>query len=120
MPFTVRFGDDKEVGFQEVTGLEASKPASRIKMPGIHKASDVTLKRGVIAANAAFWNWQKHSGNPKKIVIKRLDERGKAAATWTLTNARVIKLAAPDLNAKGNEVAIEEIVIAYESLEITP
>ena len=66
MPFTVRFGDDKEVGFREVTGLEASKPASRIKMPGIHKASDVTLKRGVIAADAAFWDWQKQSGKPTR------------------------------------------------------
>jgi phage tail-like protein len=120
MPFTVRFGDDKEVRFQEVTGLEPAKHASRIKMPGLHKANNITLKRGVIARDAGFWDWYRNSERPKTIAIKLLDERGKAAATWTLTNARPIKVAAPDLKAKGNDVAIESIVIAYESLEITP
>ena len=117
--FSVRFGEDKEVGFQEVTGLEASKHASRIKMPGIHKASDITLKRGVIASDAGFWGWYKHSGKPRTVIIKQLDARGKAVAKWTLTNARPVKVTAPDLEAKGNDVAIESIVIAYESLEIT-
>ena len=120
MRFTIRFGDDHEVGFQEVTGLEPAKVASRIKMPGIHKTSDITLKRGVIGSSAGFWDWYKHSGKPRTVVIKRLDERGKAAATWTLVNARPIKVTAPDLNAKGNDIAIEEIVIEYERLEITP
>jgi phage tail-like protein len=119
--FSIHFGGDKEVGFQQVTGLEpTTKHTSRIKMPGIHKANDITLKRGVIASDAGFWNWYKHSGKPRTVVIKRLDETGKAFETWTLTNARPVKVTAPDLNAKGSDVAIEEIVIEYESLKITP
>jgi phage tail-like protein len=96
--FTVRFGDDHAVGFQEVTGLEPTKHS--VKIPSVHKAGGVTLKRGVIASNANFWNCYKHSGKPRTGVIKLQGERGKASATWPLTNARPIKVTAPDLNAK--------------------
>jgi hypothetical protein len=58
------------------------------------------LKRGVIASNAAFWNWWKNA-KPRSVVIKSLDEHRRITATWTLANARPVKVTAPDLNVKG-------------------
>ena len=117
--FLVRFSDGEEIAFQEASNLEPPTVEHRAKIPPIHKTNDVTLKRGVIARNAAFWNWWKNT-KPQSVVIKLLDEHGRITATWRLANARPVKVTAPDLNSKGNDVAIEEIVIAYERLEIEP
>ena len=38
--------------------------------------------------------------------------------TWKLLRARIIKHTSGPLNARGNDVAVEEIVLAYERLEI--
>ena len=38
--------------------------------------------------------------------------------TWNLKNARATKLSYGALNAKGNDVAMEELVLAYERLEL--
>src|SRR5215471_5480169 len=117
--FLVRFSDGEEFAFQEASGLEPPTAEHSAKIPALHKATDVTLKRGVIASNAAFWNWWKNA-KQQSVVIKSPDERRRVIATWKLANARLVKVTAPDLNAKGNDVAIEEIVIAYERLEIEP
>lgn len=38
--------------------------------------------------------------------------------TWSLNNARIIKYTSGPFNAKGNEVAMEELVVAYERMEV--
>ena len=38
--------------------------------------------------------------------------------TWTLLRARIIKHTSGPLNAKGTDVAMEEMVLAYERLEM--
>ena len=38
--------------------------------------------------------------------------------TWKLLRARIVKYTSGPLNGKGNDVAIEEIVLAYERLEL--
>jgi phage tail-like protein len=52
------------------------------------------------------------------VVIKLLDETGAPTMTWTLTNAWPTKIQSTDLKADGNEVAIESIELAYETLVI--
>jgi hypothetical protein len=37
---------------------------------------------------------------------------------WTLKRARIIKHTSGPLNAKGTDVAMEELVLAYERLEM--
>src|SRR5690348_15436709 len=115
--FLLRFADGQEIRFQEASGLEPQPVERRARVPGLHKMGDVTLKRGVIASSAAFESWLKHP-KPQPVVLKQLDEHGRVIATWKLANARLLKVTAPDLNAKGNDVAMEEVVIAYERLEI--
>jgi len=119
--------------FHEVSGLDTetqvieyrhgnSNEFSPIKMPGLKKVGNVTLKKGVFVKDNKFWTWyntMKMSTIARQtIVIKLLDESGAPTMTWTLTNAWPTKIQGADLKADGNEVAIETIEVAYETLVI--
>lgn len=119
--------------FHEVSGLDTetqaieyrhgnSKEFSPIKMPGLKKVGNVTLRKGVFAKDNKFWAWystiKMNTIVRQTIVIKLLDETGAPTMTWTLTNAWPTKLQSTDLKADGNEVAIESIELAYETLVI--
>ncbi len=125
--------DGTEYPFQEVSGLETetqvleyrhgnSKQYSTIKMPGIAKVGNVTLKKGVFAKDNNFWNWysQIKMNTIKRItvVIKLLDENGSPTMTWTLQNAWPTKVTGTDLKSDGNEVAVETIEFAHEGIII--
>jgi phage tail-like protein len=116
--FLIRVGDGQEFAFQEVSGLKSSAAGYREKIHGLRKPREVTLKRGVIASSMTFWNWLRHSKTP--VVIKFVDEFGRVDAAWKLVNAWPTKMTTPSLNAQGDDVVIEEIVVAYERLEIEP
>jgi len=125
--------DGKVMPFQEVYGLDTetqiieyragnSKQFSTIKMPGIRKTGNVTLKKGVFAKDNALYDWYK---DIKMNLIKRaavtislLDESGAPTMVWTLVNAWPTKITGTDLKADGNEVAVETLELAYEGLVI--
>lgn len=119
--------------FHEVSGLDTetqaieyrhgnSKEFSPIKMPGLKKVGNVTLRKGVFAKDNKFWAWystiKMNTIVRQTIVIKLLDETGAPTMTWTLTNVWPTKLQSTDLKADGNEVAIESIELAYETMVI--
>jgi len=130
--FQVKWGD-QEMKFQEVSGLDMeaqpieyrhgdSKEFSVIKMPGIKKTGNVTMKKGVFKKDNKFWVW---FSDIKMNIIKRvpvtislLDEGGAPAMIWTLANAWPTKITGTDLKSDGNEVAVESIEIAHEGLKI--
>lgn len=132
--FMVEFGSaGYEASFQEVSGLDVesqiieyrhgdSPTFSTIKMPGIIKTSNITLKKGVFVKDNQFWDWydaiQMNSIKRETITIKLLDEEGNPTMTWTLQNAWPIKISATDLKSDANEVAVETIEIAHEGLTI--
>ena len=125
--------DSQVMSFQEVSGLDIeaqpieyrhgdSPEFSTVKMPGIKKCGNVTMKKGVFKSDNKFWDWFKQI---KMNVIKRipvtislLDEEGKATMVWTLANAWPTKITGTDLKSDGNEVAIESMEIAHEGLTI--
>ena len=130
--FQVKWGE-KEMSFQEVSGLDIeaqpieyragnSPVFSTIKMPGLIKSGNVTMKKGVYKSDNAFWDWfdQIKMNTIKRIsvVINLLDEEAKPVMTWTLTNAWPTKITGTDMKSDGNEVAIESIEIAHEGLTI--
>jgi phage tail-like protein len=133
--FAVDFGTEiKGVAFQEVSGIETetqiieyragnSKPFSTVKMPGLVKYGNVTLKRGVFVNDNAFWNWHKqltmNQIKRQTVLIKLLDESGKVTMQWQLNNAWRTKITSTDLKSDGNEVAIDTIEIAHEGLVIS-
>ena len=128
--FEVRW-DDAVMSFQEVSGLDTdvqpieyragdSKSFSVVKMPGIKKYSDVTMKKGVFKADNKFWDWfndiKMNTIKRKPVIISLLDEAGAPTMVWTLANAWPIKITATDLKSTGNEVAVETIVVAHEGI----
>jgi phage tail-like protein len=131
--FSVTIGGT-EYPFQEVSGLETetqaieyrhgnSKQFSTIKMPGIAKVGNVTLKKGVFVKDNNFWTWysaiKMNTIKRVVVVVKLLDESGKPTMTWTLQNAWPTKIQSTDLKSDGNEVAVESIEFAHEGLVIS-
>lgn len=138
--YLVNLGDGSEGevqgGFSEVSGLNAeitiaeyrngNAPVNYVtKVPAIHKAGDVTLKRGVIGAENIY-NWldQIRAGDIQakrnvEVKLKSEDPTSQSAVvTWKLINAIPIKWTGPTLTAKGgSDVAIEELVLAVEHIE---
>jgi phage tail-like protein len=132
--FTVSLGSqDNTVSFQEVSGLETetqpieyrhgdSKQFSTIKMPGIAKVGNVTLKKGIFVNDNNFWKWydaiKMNTIKRETVVIQLLDEKGCPTMTWTLTNAWPSKITGTDLKSDANEVAVESLELVHEGLTI--
>ncbi|MEN0037341.1 MAG: phage tail protein [Cellvibrio sp.] len=125
--------DSNVMSFQEVSGLDIqseeikyrsgdSKQFSVIKMPGMKKFGNVTMKKGVFKGDNKFWDWlnQIKLNTIKRvpITISLLDESSAPTMVWTLANAWPTKISSTDLKAEGNEVAIESIEIVHEGLTI--
>jgi len=125
--------DSNVMSFSEVSGLDIeaqqipyrhgdSPEFSEIKMPGIKKTGNVTMKKGVFKSDNKFWDWfnQIKMNTIKRVpvTISLLDETGAPTMVWTLANAWPTKITGTDLKAEGNEVAIETIEIVHEGLTI--
>ena len=131
--FNVDWGEGN-LGFAEVSGLTMETQAIEyrdgkrnemgpIKMPGIPKHSNLTLKRGIIPNDNEFFKWLNSTSLNKvqrrTVTISLLDETHAPVMTWVAINAWPVKVEGPGLKATGNEVAIESIEIAHEGLKIS-
>ena len=126
--------DGPEAGFQECGALSMSvdvieyrngndKENNPRKLTGLSRVSDVTLKRGIIGSLCLYkWIDQIRNGDPaafRTVIIQLQNEDHTAIVmTWRLLRARIIKHTSGPLNGKGTDVAMEEITLAYERLEI--
>jgi phage tail-like protein len=126
--------DGPQAGFQEVSGIGMEvtvaeyrngneKENSVRKITGLNKSTDVTMKRGVIGSlNLYQWLNQIRNGDQsalRTVVIHLQNEDHTATVqTWKLLRARIIKHTSGPMNAKGTDVAMEELVLAYERLEM--
>jgi phage tail-like protein len=130
--FLVQWGGIR-IGFTEVTGLdiqaevieyrEGSSPEyHKIKMPGMQKFSNITLKRGTIQGDSDFYRWintiNLTIAERRDIIISLLNESHEPVMTWKAKNAFPVKVQASDLKSDGNEVAIETLELAHEGLNI--
>jgi phage tail-like protein len=126
--------DGPDAGFQEISnvGMEVTvaeyrngneKENSVRKITGLNKATDITMKRGVIGSLTLYrWLDQLRNGDPnalRTVTIQLQNEDHTAVVmTWKLLRARIIKHVSGAFNAKGTDVAMEELTIAYERLEM--
>jgi phage tail-like protein len=126
--------DGPDAGFQEVSGIGMEVTVSEYrngnekensvrKITGLNKATDVTMKRGVIGSLSLYtWLNQIRNGdqNASRNVVVQLQNEDHTAVvmTWKLLRARIIKHTSGPLNAKGTDVAMEELILAYERLEM--
>jgi|ERR1043166_2483078 phage tail-like protein len=130
--FTVQWGGQR-VGFSEVSGLTQENQAieyrdgsfpeySSVKMPGLRKFNNVTLKRGIVKSDNEFAQWlatvKLNTVTRRDLIISLLNEDHQPVMVWKVHNAFPVKVEGPGLKATGNEVAIESIEVAHEGLEL--
>ena len=100
---------------------EGNEPPTVRKIPGLIKYGDVTLKWG-ITDSLELYNWRKlvEQGKMKdarrNMAIILMDEEGNPAARWEFNDVWPKKYDAPDLNAKGTDIAIETLEIVHEGM----
>jgi phage tail-like protein len=130
--FRVEWGGTN-IGFSEVSGLAvetqvieyrdgASPDYSSVKMPGIQKYGNITLKRGVMEKDNEFFTWwnthQLNKIERRDITISLLNEKHEPVVTWKVRNAFPVKVDGGSLKATGNEVAIESLELAHEGISV--
>ncbi len=123
-----------DAGFQEVSGIGMEvtvseyrngnhKENSVMKITGLNKSTDVTMKRGAIGT-LTLYNWLNDIRNGNQNALRNVtvqlqnEDHTQVVATWKLRNARPIKVTNGPFSAKGTDVAMEELVLAYERLEM--
>ena len=130
--FQVEWGGAK-IGFTEVSGLEVSTEVieyregsspeyHKIKMPGMQKFGNITLKRGTFKSDNEFFKWwnTKSLGKVERrdLTVSLLNENHEPVIVWKVKNAWPVKLQSADLKSDANEVAIETLELAHEGLVI--
>ena len=126
--------DGPEAGFQEVSGIGMevtvseyrngnSRENSVMKITGLNKASDVTMKRGVIGS-LSLYNWLHQIRNGDQAALRTVtvslqnEDHTQIVQKWRLLRARIIKHTSGPFNAKGTDVAMEDLTVAFERLEM--
>jgi phage tail-like protein len=123
-------------GFQEVSGLGMEitvaeyrggnyKDNTPSKITGTYKVPDVTLKRGLLGDLTTLYQWIDDVRNGSQTALKTVtvqllsEDHTTVVQEWKLTRARPTKYTGPSPNAKGTDVAIEELVLACERIDIS-
>ena len=104
-----RNGNEKENGVRKLTGLA--------------RYPDVALKRGIIGSLDLYqWLNDIRNGNQaalRTVVVQLMNEDHSAVVQeWKLIRARVVRHVSGPFNAKDSNVAMEEVTLAYERLEL--
>ena len=128
--FLVEIEGIAQASFMECSGLETTTEVietreggnntTMVKLPGKTTYSDITLKWGLTASHE-IWQWRADVINGTvtrrngSIVVYDLANKAEVAR-WNFFNAWPTKWDGPALNAKGNEVAVETLVLAHEGI----
>jgi phage tail-like protein len=104
-----RNGNEKENGVRKLTGLA--------------RYPDVTLRRGIIGSLDLYqWLNDIRNGNQaayRTVTVALMNEdHASVVQEWKLLRARIIKHVSGPFNARGTDVAMEELTLAYERLEM--
>lgn len=134
--FVLSLDNVRVAGFSECTGLaaetkvleyqEGGRNETTLKFPEVSTFGNVTLKRGITAANDLL-AWQldvvegrfrvngRAAGGPN-VAIELQDEQGVTVRRWNLVRPFPVKWLGPDLKASAAEVAIETLELAHEGI----
>jgi phage tail-like protein len=130
--FLVEIDNVSQARFQEVGGLDATIDMTEyreggmalgtLKFPGQTKHSNLSLKRGYTDDKQLYtWFEDVMTGRTEKIrrniSVIQIDMAGKEVFRWNLFNAFPVKYTGPAFNAKGNDLSIETLEVAYERIE---
>ncbi|CUI07399.1 phage tail protein [Massilia sp. P8910] len=124
--------ENMRAGFSEVSGLatetdiieyrEGNEDIHSRKLPGKFKCPNISLKRGYTPDGKDLWAWRKTVMEGKTVrkggTITLLNEARQPALTWEFSEGWPSKWAGPAMNAKNNDIAIEEFEICIETLTL--
>lgn len=121
------------IGFTEISGLDVETEVieyrdgalleyTKMKIPGMQKYSNVTMKRGVFKSDNEYFNWWNtvslNTIQRRDVTVSLLNEAHEPVMVWKIKNAWPTKIASTDLKSDGNEIAIESIELAHDGLSI--
>ena len=128
--FLVEIDGITRASFQQVSGFdstidviehrEGGDNMTPRKLPGMTKHANIVLKWG-LATDDELYRW--HRDVVRGVLQRRngsivlLDRQGQEVVRWNFFNAWPSKWDGPDLNAEGNDVAIETLELAHEGIE---
>jgi phage tail-like protein len=126
--------DGPQAGFQECSQIGTTvdvveyrngneKENNVRKLTGLASVSDVTLRRGIIGSLDLYdWLDQIRNGDQaavRTVTVQLLSEDHTAVVqTWRLLRARIVRHVSGPFDARCSEVAMEELTLAYERLEL--
>lgn len=117
--------------FSECDGLELNQDVKTIREGGNNRAQirlagpttygTLTLKRG-LTESFDLWTWFKRTQDDPSVVadaqvVLFAQDGVTERAHFVMHGCRPLKLKAPPLNAKDGMVAVEELQVAYQTLE---
>jgi phage tail-like protein len=128
--FLVEIDGITRAAFQQVSGFDVTTDViehreggdnlTPRKLPGMTKYSNISLKWGM-TDDRELYEWHRRVVNGdierKNGSIVLLDRKGDEMARWNFVRAWPSKWDGPDLNAEGNDVAIETLELVHEGLE---
>ena len=130
--FLVQIDGDTVAGFREADLPEArievaayregnERPNTVRRLPGRVEYGPLVLRRGFAGDRTLFQWWRDVAdGNldRRNVVVILRDQSGRDVARWAFRDALPTKYSGPSFRAQGNEVAIESIELAVESMEL--
>jgi phage tail-like protein len=128
--FLIEIDGITQAGFNDCSGFgsttdpieyrEGGEPSYTRKLPGQTKYNNVVLKWG-LTDNRELFDW--YTQIVKGQVVRKngsiilQDTEGSEKIRWNFFDAWPTKYSAPELTAKGNDVAIDTVELAVERLE---
>jgi phage tail-like protein len=128
--FLVEIDGITQAGFADCSGFgsnvevveyrEGGDAATVRKLPAKVSYPDITLKWGITNSRELYdWHLAAVNGQIQRkngsIILQ--DDLGTEQVRWNFFSAWPSKYAAPEMNAKGNDVAIDALTVSCERLE---
>lgn len=116
-------------GFSEATGLQAETEVEDYREGGVNlflhkfvkttKYGNLTLKRGITGAEQ-LWRWHQEVVRGKidrrDITVVLRDQQGNDKWRWVFSEAFPVKWSNADLNATGNNIAVESVEFVHRGI----
>jgi len=116
--------DGLEMSMEVKTIREGGANDRQIRLNGPVNYGQLTLKRGM-TENFELWTWFHDSVNEPRLraeadVVLLAADGATERVRFRLDRCVPVKMKAPALNAKDGQIAIEELQIAYETMQFVP
>ena len=116
--------DGLDMSLEPKTVREGGNNQEQIHLKGPVSYSQLTLRRGM-TANLHLWNWFEAAAQPGKVPTAQgqvimLDAAGTPRIIFLLRNCMPARMRGPTLNARDGLIAIEEMQLVYDRLEVRP